>query len=88
MFHRSNTMGERSLSSPHDPGLTGDTRTGGLVQALGLDDGQGYIAVEEAVSGHPGRRRRAVPSLASVAVRKSYLLCPCAVLENTFIFVV
>ena len=35
----------------HGLGLSGDADAGGRVQPLGLDDGQGYVAVEDGVVG-------------------------------------
>ncbi len=37
--------------SPHGLGLSGNADTGGRVQPLGLDDGQGYVSVEDGVVG-------------------------------------
>jgi hypothetical protein len=35
--------------APHGLSLPGDTGTGGLVQFLGLDKGEGYISIEDII---------------------------------------
>ena len=55
-----NDMGMRA-QAPHSLGLTSDTGAGGLVQALGLDQGEGHFPVERSVVGKVDHFVAAIP---------------------------